>query len=138
MVCLQFALTWAHYCRISTPQNLRLSIYVWAKLLKQQGYAPRLLATDKLRSYSVAQQECMRPSEHSTHRWANNRIENSHQPTRHRERWTRQLKSPGAAQRFLAVQGVIYAFFWPGQHLYPAPIYRKVLRQQFTGWHVLT
>jgi len=123
---------------LQSRRNKRAALKFFRKLLKQQGYAPRLLVTDKLRSYSAAQQEGMRHSEHSTHRWANNRAENSHQPIRQRERRMRRFKSPSSAQRFLAVQGVIYAFFCPGRHLYPAPIYRKVLRQQFIGWHVLT
>ena len=95
------------------------------------------LVTDKVRSYRATDQESLSRSEHHTHRWANNPIENSHQPTRQRERRMRRFKAPGQAQRFLAVHGVIYAFFCPDHHLFSAPAYRKVLHQQFTGWNEL-
>ena len=50
----------------------------------------------------------MLPSvEHRQHRYLNNRAENSHQPTRQRERRMQRFKSPGHAQRFLAAYGPI-------------------------------
>ena len=56
------------------------------KLLKRQCASPRVLVTDKLRSYAVAHREVMPSVEHRQSRYLNNRAENSHQPTRHRER----------------------------------------------------
>src|SRR6201993_666761 len=56
------------------------------KLLKKQLRAPRVLITDKLRSYGAAKREIMPGVEHRQHKGLNNRAENSHQPTRRRER----------------------------------------------------
>src|SRR4051812_40737188 len=56
------------------------------KLLKKQGRAPRVMITDKLASYSAAKDEVMPSVEHRRHKGLNNRAENSHQPTRRRER----------------------------------------------------
>jgi putative transposase len=53
--------------------------------------------------------------EHQQQGRLNNRAENSHQPTRERERRMRGFKSPGHAQRFLSIFGVIASFFRPGQ-----------------------
>jgi putative transposase len=56
------------------------------KLLKKQGRAPRVLITDKLKSYAAAKREIMPGVKHRQHKGLNNRAENSHQPTRRRER----------------------------------------------------
>ena len=70
------------------------------KLLKKQRRSPRLLITDKLRSYGAAKREIMPGVEHRQHKGLNNRAENSHQPTRRRERQMKRFKSVGQAQRF--------------------------------------
>jgi putative transposase len=57
--------------------------------------------TDKLRSYSVAHRELMPDVIHDNAQYANNRAEQSHEPTRVRERVMRRFKSPGQAQLFL-------------------------------------
>ena len=54
---------------------------------------------------------------HRQHRYLNNRAENSHQPTRQRERRMKRFKSPEHAQRFLEVQGILAAHFRPKRHL---------------------
>ena len=80
------------------------------KLLTKQCRVPRVLVTDKLRSYQAAHRAVMPSVEHRQSRYLNNRAENSHQPTRQRERAMKRFRTPGAAQRFLAVFSVISAF----------------------------
>src|SRR5262245_54383957 len=77
------------------------------KLLRGLTYVPRVLITDKLKSYGAAKREILPGVEHRQHRYLNNRAENSHQPTRQRERRLQWFKSPGHAQRFLASYGPI-------------------------------
>jgi putative transposase len=72
------------------------------KLLKGCQYVPRVIITDKLKSYGAAKREILPGVEHRQHKYLNNRAENSHQPTRQRERRMQGFKSPGHAQRFLA------------------------------------
>src|SRR3982751_3450282 len=72
------------------------------KLLKRQTCVPRVIITDKLGSYSAAKAEVMPSVEHRRHKGLNNRAENSHQPTRRRERQMKRFKSAGQAQRFLS------------------------------------
>jgi putative transposase len=81
------------------------------KLLKKQGMAPRVMVTDKLASYGAARREVMPGVEHRQHRGLNNRTENSHQPTRRRERIMKRFKSAGQAQRFLSVHDQIANLF---------------------------
>jgi len=77
------------------------------KLLKGLRYIPRVVITDKLRSYSAAIAETLPRVEHCQNKGQNNRSENSHQPTRLRERVMRRFKSAGHAQRFLSAFGII-------------------------------
>src|SRR3954468_20788123 len=108
------------------------------KVLKQQGRAPRVMITDKLASYGAAKGEVMPSVEHRRHKGLNNRAENSHQPTRRRERQMKRFKSPGQAQRFLSAHDQINNLF----HLYrdplPATEYRAVRAQAFTIWAEVT
>ncbi len=65
---------------------------IYRKLLKGLGYAPRRIVTDKLRSYGAARKEVLPDVIHDSGKWQNNRAENSHQPTRQRERQMRRFK----------------------------------------------
>src|SRR4029450_4317315 len=65
------------------------------KLLKGLPYVPRVVITDKLQSYGAAKREILPGVEHRQHGYLNNRAENSHQPTRQRERRMQRFKSPG-------------------------------------------
>jgi len=74
------------------------------------------MITGKLKSYSAAKAEVMPSVEHLQQKYQNNRAENSHQPTRLRERVMRRFKSVGHAQRFLSAFGIITSHFRPGRN----------------------
>ena len=77
------------------------------KLLNKQGFAPKRITTDKLRSYAVAIRKERLSAVHEQRLRANNRAENSHQPVRRRERKQQRFKSPGSAQRFLSIHAAV-------------------------------
>jgi putative transposase len=108
------------------------------KLLKGLTYVPRVIITDKLRSYGAAKREILPHVEHRQQRYLNNRAENSHQPTRQRERRMQRFKSPGQAQRFLSAYGQIASHFRPRRHLLPARAYRQEMTQRFQIWRAIT
>jgi putative transposase len=108
------------------------------KLLKGCRYVPRVIVTDRLKSYGAAKREMLPGLEHRQHRYLNNRAENSHQPTRQRERRMQGFKSPGQAQRFLAAYGPITQHFRPRRHLLPAPAYRQEMGKRFHTWQEIT
>jgi putative transposase len=81
------------------------------KLLKKQRRPPRVMITDKLKSYAAAKREIMPGVEHRQHKSRNNRAENSHQPTRRRERIMKRFKSPRQAQHFLSVHDQVANLF---------------------------
>jgi transposase-like protein len=94
------------------------------KLLKKQGFAPKMLVTDKLRSYAAARQELGFSAHHEQGLRQNNRAENSHQVVRRRERKMQRFKSARSAQRFLAAHAAVHNTFNLERHL----ISRRTLR----------
>ncbi len=82
------------------------------KLLKKQGFAPKRITTDKLKSYLAAIRKERLSAVHDRGLRANNRAENSHQPVRRRERKQQRFKSPGSAQRFLSIHAAIQNAFY--------------------------
>ncbi len=104
------------------------------RLLKSHHGEPRKIVTDKLRSYGVAHREVMPEAIHITDQYANNRVEQSHEPTRIRERGMRRFKSSSQAQRFLGVHAAIYNLFNLGRHLISAGHYRKIREGAFGRW----
>ena len=107
-------------------------------LLKNLEYVPRVIVTDKLGSYRVAHRELLASVEHRRSKYLNNRIENSHQPTRQRERAMKRFTSPGHAQRFLSAFSGISPHFRPGRHRLTAPEWRAEMADRFTVWREVT
>ena len=87
---------------IQRRRDKRAAKKFFRKLLKGLSYVPRVIITDKLKSYGAAKREILPGVEHRQHRYLNNRVENSHQPTRQREQRMQRFKAPGQAQRFLS------------------------------------
>jgi transposase-like protein len=87
------------------------------KLLKKQGFVPKLLVTDKLRSYASAFQRLRLTCRHEQGLRRNNRAENSHQAVRRRERKLQRFKSAGSAERFLSMHGAVHNIFNFQPHL---------------------
>src|SRR5271157_2038980 len=98
------------------------------------GAAKRFFNTDKLKSYGVAKRELLPDVEHRQSRYLNNRAENSHRPTRRRERQMQRFKSPRQAQRFLSAHSFIYGHFRPRRHRMTASSYRLTRATAFEVW----
>jgi putative transposase len=108
------------------------------KLLKGLKYVPRVIVTDRLKSYAAAKREMLPRVEHRQHRYLNNCAENSYQPTRQRERRMGRFKSLGHAQRFLAAYGLIAAHFRPRRHHLPPGKYHWEMQQRFQTWREIS
>jgi putative transposase len=96
---------------VQSRRNAEAAKRLLRKLLKPQRIAPRVMITDKLASYAAAKRTVMPGVEHRQHRDLNNRAENSHQPTRRRERIMKRYKSAGQAQRFLSAHDQVANLF---------------------------
>jgi putative transposase len=123
---------------VQRRRNKQAAKKFFRKLLKGLTYVPRVIITDKLKSYGAAKGEILPGVEHRQHRYLNNRAENSHQPTRQRERRMQGFKSAGHAQRFLAAYGPIAQHFRPRRHRFSAPEYRQVMRARCQVWGEIT
>jgi putative transposase len=123
---------------VQRRRNKAAAKQFFRKLLKGLRYVPRIIITDKLASYGAAKRELLPSVEHRQHRYLNNRAENSHQPTRQRERTMRRFKSAGHAQRFLAAYGPIASHFRPRRHRLRAHDYRQEMIQRFQSWREIT
>jgi putative transposase len=92
---------------VQERRNATAAKRFFKRLLAGLKYKPRRLVTDGLRSYGVARRELLPDARHLTSRYLNNRAENSHRPTRRRERQMQRFKSPGQAQCFLSSHAMI-------------------------------
>ena len=104
------------------------------RLLRSHGGEPRKIVTDKLRSYGVAHHELLRDFIHDNSQYANNRSEQSHEPTRVRERVMRRFKSTRPAQRLLGTPAAVYNLFNLGRHLVRKEHYRNLREGAFAEW----
>ena len=108
------------------------------KLFKGLRYAPRILFTDKLKSYAAARVQVMPGVEYRRYKDLNNCAELAHQPTRQRERQIRRFRSPGHAQRFRSMYGPINNAFRCQRNRLPAQKYRHIRTQAFLLWNEVT
>ena len=123
---------------VQSRRNKHAAKKFFRKLFKRLQYVPRVVITDKLKSYGAAKREILPGVEHRQSRYLNNRCENSHRPTRQRERRMQGFKSAGHAQRFLSAYGPITQHFRPRRHLLSASAYRQEMRKRFESWAEIT
>jgi putative transposase len=123
---------------VTSRRDTRAATRFFRKLLKGLEYVPRVLITDKLRSYGAARRRVLRSVEHRQSKYLNNRAENSHQPTRARERAMKRFTSARHAQRFLSAFSGISSHFRPRRHRISAQEYRSEMATRFTTWNEIT
>nr|WP_102924418.1 MULTISPECIES: IS6 family transposase [Streptomyces] len=123
---------------VQDKRDARAAKRFFRKLLKDLQYMPRVVVTDKLRSYGVVTRQVMPSVEHRSSKYFNNRAENSHQPTRQRERAMKGLRSVATAQRFLAAFSRISSHFRPRRHLLTASGHRTEMTERFRVWKNIT
>jgi len=123
---------------VQKRKDKRAARRFFRKMLKRQGATPNRMTTDKLRSYAADKWEVMPSVVHCQDRYANNRVEVSHQPTRQKERQMRRFKSMKQAQRFLSVHGAVNNLFRFGRHLMRAIHHRMFRAKAFNEWQQVT
>src|ERR1700747_202496 len=109
---------------VQSRRDSRAALRLMRKLLRKQGFVPKLLVTDKLRSYGSAFRQLKLTCLHEKGLRQNSRAENSHQPVRRRERKMQRFKSVCSAQRFLSMHAAVHNTF----NLHRHPISRSTLR----------
>jgi putative transposase len=102
---------------VQSKRDKHAALKLMRKLLKKYAFVPERLVTDDLRSYGAAARDPGIESRHERGRWKNNRAENSHQPTRRRERKMQRFKSSRSAQKFLSTHAAVFNTFNVQRHL---------------------
>src|SRR5919199_1501457 len=123
---------------VQSGRDKRAAKRLLRKLLKRQCRSPRVMITDKLASYAAAKKDLVPGVEHRRHKGLNNRAENSHQPTRWRERQMKRFKSPGQVQRFLSAHDQINNLFHLHRDHISANQYKAARSQAFEVWADIT
>jgi transposase-like protein len=119
---------------VQSKRNKHAALKLMRKLLKKYAFVAERLVTDDLRSYGAAVHDRRIESRHERGRWKNNRVENSHQPTRRRERKMQRFKSAGSAQKFLSIHAAVYNTFNVQRHLAAAQTHRALRAVAMSTW----
>ena len=118
---------------VQTHRNAKAARRFMARLIAQFGQ-PRVVITDKLRTYFKPIAHQAPDADHRAHKGLNNKIEGSHRPTRRREKIMGRFKSPKQAQRFLSAHEQINNIFRPRRYNLPATSYRHARADAFCLW----
>ena len=119
---------------VQSKRNKRAALKLMRKLLRKYAAVPERVVADDLRSYRAATLDLGIERRHQRGRWKNNRAENSHQPTRRRERKMQRFKSAGSAQKFLSTHAAAYNTFNVRRHLTSAQSHRVLRAAAITTW----
>src|SRR3984893_12847619 len=119
---------------VQRRRDKRAALRLMRKLLKKQGFTPKLLVTDKLRSYGSAFRQLHLTCPHQQGLRSNNRAENSHQVVRRRERKMQRFKSARSAQRFLSLHAAVHNNFNVQRHLVSRTTLRNLRNEANEKW----
>jgi putative transposase len=119
---------------VQRRRDTRAALRLMCKLLRKQGFTPKVLTTDKLASYGAAFRHLRLTCRHQQGLRANNRAENSHQPVRRRERRMQRFKSSGSAQRFLNMHAAVHNNFNLQRHLISRSTLRTFRAEAAAQW----
>ena len=119
---------------VQRRRDTRAALRLMRKLPRKQGFAPKLLVTDKLRSYASAFRRLRLTCPHEQGLRKNNRAENSHQPVRRRERKMQRFKSARSAQRFLNMHAAVHNTFNLQRHLVSRSTLRIFRAEAASEW----
>src|SRR5262245_38754360 len=119
---------------VQRRRSARAAKHFFRKLLKGLRMVPRAIVTDRLASYAAAKAAVLPSVAHLRHWRQNNRVENSQQPVRQRERGLQRFKSLRHAARFCSVFSTVCNQFRPGRHALSASNFRTVMRRRWRKW----
>jgi transposase-like protein len=120
---------------VQPRRDTRAALRLMRKLLKKRGFTPKLLITDKPRSYASPFRRLRLTCPHEQGLRNNNRAENSHQAVRRREHKMQLFKSARSAQRFLSMHAAVHNTFNLQRHLVSRSTLRTFgPRRRTNGW----
>src|SRR4030081_2081354 len=123
---------------VQRRRDKRAALRLMRKLLRKQGFAPKLLVTDRLGSCGAAFRQLRLTCRHEQGVWKNNRAENSHQAVRRRERKMQRFKSARSAQCFLSMHAAVHNTFNLHRHLVSRATLRTFRAEAAAQWQKLS
>jgi putative transposase len=117
-------------------RNKAAALKFLKKMMKRHG-KPKVVVTDRLRSYGAAMKEIGNADVQETGRWLNNRAENSHQPFRRRERAMLRFRRMHTLQKFSAVHASVHNHFNQERHLVSREIYKERRSAALAEWQAV-
>ncbi len=121
---------------VTKRRNRAAAMRFLRKAMKRHGQ-PRVIVTDRLKSYRAAMNVIGNAKRQETGRWLNNRAENSHQPFRRRERAMAKFRSPATLQKFVSVHASVYNHFNKDRHLESREVFKKYRSAALAEWRQL-
>jgi putative transposase len=121
---------------VSKQRDQKAALKFLRKLIRRHGKAEELV-TDGLKSYGAALKEIGAGGRQVTGRWLNNRVENSHQPFRRRERAMQRFRCIGSLQKFVAVHSSVLNHFNLDRSLSSRPVYKVNRAAALAEWRGL-
>ncbi len=119
---------------LQSRRNKAAAVKFLRRMLKKLPTTPNVVVTDKWQASMSAVRDVFSNAENLVGKRLNNRIENSHQPTRRRERKFQRFKSAKSAQRFLATFTAFYNHFNIQRHLISRPIMKEFRTETMVSW----
>ena len=101
---------------VSKRRDRKAAMVFLKKIMKRYG-KPRVIVTDRLRSYRAAMNLIGYENIQETGRWLNNRCENSHLPFRRREQAMLKFRRLRSLQKFVSIHASVYNHFNTERHL---------------------
>ena len=118
---------------VTKRRDRKAALKFLRKLMKRYG-SPKVIVTDKLRSYGAAMKEVGNAQKQETGRWKNNRAENSHLPFRRKERAMLRFRRRRSLQKFATVHSSIYNHFNQERHLCSRQSFKLYRNAALSEW----
>ena len=117
-------------------RDKKAALKLLKRLLKRYG-RPKVIVTDRLKSYRAALKELNCSDRQEVGRWVNNRAENSHLVFRRREKAMNKFRSQKSLQKFTSIQGQFQNHFQGDRHLNKRETYREFRSVALAEWRNL-
>ena len=121
---------------VTKRRDRKAALRFLKKLMKQYG-TPKMIVTDRLRSYRAAMSELGNATKQNTERWLNNRAENSHLPFRRRERAMQRFRTTRSLQKFTSIHSSVENHFNHQRHLISKDDYKIKREAALIEWQQL-
>ncbi len=121
---------------VTKKRDRKAALRFLKRTMKRYG-RPKVIVTDRLRSYLAAMRKIGNEARQETGRWLNNRAENSHQPFRRRERAMAKFRSAKSLQKFASIHSSVHNHFNQEPHLYSRQNFKLNRSAALAEWRQL-